>query len=63
MLECFKRERLICISGFGDCFGFRISGFEFSAMIFFVILLILTFIAQIVEIFIPPLEWMYNAHI
>ena len=32
-------------------------------MIFFVILIILTFIAQIVEIFIPPLEWMYNAHI
>jgi hypothetical protein len=32
-------------------------------MIFFVILLILTFVAQIVEIFIPPLDWMYNAHI
>lgn len=32
-------------------------------MIFFVVLLILTFLAQIVEIFLPPLDWMYNAHI
>jgi hypothetical protein len=32
-------------------------------MIFFVILLILTFVAQIVEFFVPPLEWMYNARI
>jgi hypothetical protein len=32
-------------------------------MIFFVILLVLTFLAQIVEFFIPPLDWMYNAHI
>src|SRR5947207_12883282 len=32
-------------------------------MIFFVFLLIVTFIAQIVEIFLPPLDWMYNAHI
>ncbi|HVF71879.1 MAG TPA: hypothetical protein VM940_09755 [Chthoniobacterales bacterium] len=32
-------------------------------MIFFAILLVLTFIAQIVEIFLPPLDWMYNAHI
>jgi hypothetical protein len=32
-------------------------------MIFFVILLVLTFVAQIVEFFIPPLDWMYNAHI
>ncbi|HEV2841761.1 MAG TPA: hypothetical protein VGW39_10580 [Chthoniobacterales bacterium] len=32
-------------------------------MIFFVILLILTFLAQIVEFFIPPLDWMYNARI
>ena len=32
-------------------------------MIFFVILLVLTFLAQVVEFFIPPLEWMYNAHI
>jgi hypothetical protein len=32
-------------------------------MIFFAILLILTFVAQIVEIFLPPLDWMYNAHV
>jgi hypothetical protein len=32
-------------------------------MIFFVILLILTFLAQVVEFFIPPLDWMYNARI
>ncbi len=32
-------------------------------MIFFVILLILMFLAQIVEFFIPPLDWMYNARI
>ena len=32
-------------------------------MIFFVILLVLTFLAQIVEFFIPPLDWMYNARI
>jgi len=32
-------------------------------MIFFVILLILTFLAQVTEFFIPPLDWMYNAHI
>ena len=32
-------------------------------MIFFVILMGLVFMAQIVEFFIPPLEWMYNAHI
>ncbi len=32
-------------------------------MIFFVFLLILTFVAQIVEFFIPPLDWMYNARI
>lgn len=32
-------------------------------MIFFVILLILTFVAQVVEFFIPPLDWMYNARI
>lgn len=32
-------------------------------MIFFVTLLILTFVAQISEFFIPPLEWMYNARI
>jgi hypothetical protein len=32
-------------------------------MIFFIILLILTFLAQVVEFFLPPLDWMYNAHI
>jgi hypothetical protein len=32
-------------------------------MIFFLILLILTLVAQMVEFFIPPLDWMYNAHI
>ena len=32
-------------------------------MIFFAILLVLVFIAQMVELFLPPLEWMYNAHI
>jgi hypothetical protein len=32
-------------------------------MIFFAILIVLTFVAQIVEIFLPPLDWMYNAHI
>jgi len=32
-------------------------------MIFFVILLVLTFLAQVVEFFIPPLAWMYNARI
>lgn len=32
-------------------------------MIFFVVLLVLTFLAQIVEFFIPPLDWMYNARI
>ena len=32
-------------------------------MIFFVVLLILTFLAQIVEFFLPPLDWMYDARI
>ena len=32
-------------------------------MIFFFILLLLVLIAQIAEFFIPPLTWMYNAHI
>jgi hypothetical protein len=32
-------------------------------MIFFVVLLVLTFLAQVAEIFIPPLDWMYNARI
>src|ERR1041385_8394565 len=42
-------------------FGFRIS--SFLPMIFFVVLLILTFLAQIAEFFIPPLDWMYDARI
>jgi hypothetical protein len=32
-------------------------------MIFFIILLVLVVIAQIAEYFIPPLDWMYHAHI
>src|SRR6266571_1770869 len=32
-------------------------------MIFFGILLVLVVIAQIAEFFIPPLDWMYHAHI
>lgn len=32
-------------------------------MIFFAILLILIFVAQIAEFFIPTLPWMYNAHV
>ena len=32
-------------------------------MIFFLALLILTFLAQVVEFFLPPLDWMYNARI
>jgi hypothetical protein len=32
-------------------------------MIFFVILLVLLVVAQIAEFFIPPLDWMYHAHI
>jgi len=32
-------------------------------MIFFGVLLILVVIAQIAEFFIPPLDWMYHAHI
>ncbi len=32
-------------------------------MIFFTILVALVFLAQIMELFIPPLQWMYNAHI
>ena len=31
--------------------------------IFFLILVVLVFVAQIVEIFIPPLDWMFNAHV
>ncbi len=32
-------------------------------MIFFLVLVALVFVAQIAEIFIPPLEWMFNAHV
>jgi hypothetical protein len=32
-------------------------------MIFFFVLLVLVVIAQIAEFFIPPLDWMYHAHI
>jgi hypothetical protein len=32
-------------------------------MILFLFLVLLVFVAQIVEIFLPPIEWMYNAHI
>ncbi|MBA3962075.1 MAG: hypothetical protein H0X40_09255 [Chthoniobacterales bacterium] len=32
-------------------------------MILFILLLALVFVAQIVEIFIPPLDWMFNAHV
>lgn len=32
-------------------------------MIFFVILLVLTFVAQVAEFFIPRIEWLYNAHV
>lgn len=32
-------------------------------MIFFVILCFLVLVAQVLEFFIPPLEWMFNAHV
>lgn len=32
-------------------------------MILFVLLIVLIFLGQIVELFLPPLEWMFNAHI
>ena len=32
-------------------------------MIFFIILLVLAFIAQMAELFIPPLPWLFNAHV
>jgi hypothetical protein len=32
-------------------------------MIFFILLLFLVLVAQVVEFFLPPLDWMYNAHI
>jgi len=36
---------------------------KFSVMVFFLILVGLVFVGQIAEIFIPPLDWMFNAHI
>src|SRR2546423_12729783 len=32
-------------------------------MIFFFVLIVLVFVAQIAEFFIPPLDWMSNAHV
>ena len=32
-------------------------------MIFFVLLLVLVFVAQIVELFLPPLGWLHSAHV
>ena len=32
-------------------------------MIFFVLLMFLVTLAQLVEFFLPPLDWMYSAHI
>ena len=32
-------------------------------MILFLILVVLIFLTQMVEIFIPPLEWMFNARL
>src|SRR5213083_2067526 len=32
-------------------------------MIFFIVLLVFVLVAQIAEFFIPPLDWMYHAHI
>src|SRR5207245_8899963 len=32
-------------------------------MIFFCVLIVLVFVAQIAEFFIPPLDWMSNAHV
>jgi hypothetical protein len=32
-------------------------------MIFFLFLMVLVFVAQIAEFFIPPLDWMSNAHV
>src|SRR5713226_1869173 len=34
-----------------------------TKMIFFFILLALVLVTQIAEFYIPPLDWMYNAHI
>src|SRR6476646_1140446 len=36
---------------------------KFSVMVFFLILVGLVFVGQIAGIFIPPLDWMFNAHI
>ena len=36
---------------------------KFSVMVFFLILVGLVFVGQIAEIFIPPLDWMFNAHL
>src|SRR5258705_10784675 len=36
---------------------------KFSVMVFFLILVGLFLVGQIAEIFIPPLDWMFNAHI
>jgi len=32
-------------------------------MIFFLLLMFLVLVAQVVEFFIPPLDWMFNAHV
>ena len=32
-------------------------------MILFLILVVLVFVGQVAEIFIPPLDWMFNAHV
>src|SRR5437879_13160627 len=32
-------------------------------MIFFCVLIVLVFVAQMAEFFIPPLDWMSNAHV
>src|SRR5205085_5233578 len=42
--------------------GGRVRGHR-AEMIFFFILLLLVVVAQITEFFIPPLDWMYHAHI
>ena len=32
-------------------------------MIFFLLLVVFVFVAQLVEAFLPPLDWMFNAHV
>ncbi len=32
-------------------------------MILFLVLLVLVFLGQLLEVFIPPLDWMFNAHV